>query len=162
MRRRAARAGGLLFAAGVAAGPTAPADAAIVLAPGVTITLDCSTQSVVVAPTAATSNGIVRLALTPGEGTVAGTWTIVRVADTHSASFARAQETACKAGCELMTGAGGRLELWAPKRAAPGANGGASLTLAVLDMASLDLKASTFAGGDLSALETGTCTQATP
>ena len=129
----------------------------IVLTVGKPVDLACETQSVVVAPEAATTKGTVRVRLEAKDG-ASGIWSVLDLAAAHTASFAARHKDGCGAGCALAITAGKPLELWAPKRAAPGSlPGGAALTLATIDLTTLKLRASTFLDQDIAALEQGEC-----
>lgn len=144
--------------------------AAPVLAPGTEITIACTTKSVVVATAAAkVSNGPVGLVLAAatstasGSGPLTGSWRIVSVGDQHQASFAATQREVCKNGCPLAVQPSGEVQLWAPKLNTLDKIGdGELLFVAVLKPASLDLRASTFRGKDIEALEQGTCRKVDP
>ena len=123
------------------------------------VVLSCETQSVVVAPEAATTKGTIQVRLSAVAGArVGGTWASGEVAAQHSASFARRHKAVCDGGCEFAVVKGTSFELWAPKKAAPGTLGaGEALTVAVIDGETLKLKASTFIDKEIAALEQGTC-----
>jgi hypothetical protein len=157
-------AGPAAFAAvfGLASLPVAAAPLAV--EPGKSVLLICQTQSVVVAPEAASSKGEIRIRL---EGKVAsgtaliGSWSALEVGASHAASFIGRHKGECVAGCELALDKGSSLQLWAPKRAAPTSlAAGAPLTIAVIDAETLKLRASTFIDNAIAALEQGTCERA--
>lgn len=124
--------------------------------------LTCDTQSVVVAPEAATTKGRIRLRLEAkpaeqGSGLI-GTWSVLDQAAEHTASFASHHKAACAVACELELTKATAFQLWAPKRAAPGTLAtGSELTVAVIDTQTLKLRASTFIDKDIAALEQGDC-----
>ncbi len=142
------------------AGCAEPGVAGLSLDAGKPVLLSCETQSVVVAPEAATTKGTIQVRLTAATGTsVGGTWASGDVASQHTASFARRHKAVCETGCEFAVVKGTSFELWAPKKAAPAAMGpGEALTVAVIDGETLKLKASTFIDKEIAALEQGTCT----
>ena len=130
--------------------------------PGKPIILACETQSTVVAPEAASTKGALRVRLEVRDAASAdrtGTWSVVDLAVSHSASFAARLKDACASGCPLYLAKGGvSPELWAPKRAALGTLApGEPLTVAAIDPATLKLRASTFIDKEIAALEQGEC-----
>jgi hypothetical protein len=149
----------LALVAGVVgcAGPVA--GAGLSLDAGKPVVLSCETQSVVVAPEAATTKGTIQVRLSAVAGaSVGGTWAAGDVASQHTASFAGRHKTVCANGCEFAVVKGTSFELWAPKKAAPGSLGaGEPLTVVVIDGETLKLKASTFIDKEIAALEQGTC-----
>lgn len=149
----------LALVAGVV-GLSMPAVAGLSLEAGKPVVLLCETQSVVVAPEAATTKGTIQVRLTAVAGaTTSGTWAAGEVATQHTASFAGRHKTVCADGCEFALVKGTSFELWAPKKAALGSLGaGEALTVAVIDGETLKLKASTFIDKEIAALEQGTCT----
>ncbi len=135
---------------------------AIALEPGKPVELRCETQATQLAPSAQVSAGAfrVRLEAMPGAADGAsGSWTPVDRDDRHIGSLVERHRDACKTGCPLYAGAGGKtFELWVPRRttidkAAPGE----MLTIAVIDRAALTLKASTFQDQQIASLEQGAC-----
>jgi len=135
---------------------------AFALVAGKPVELRCETQATQLAPTAQVSAGAfrVRLEAMPGAADGAtGNWTPIDRDDRHTGSLVERHREACKAGCPLYTGAGGKtFELWVPRRttidkAAPGE----MLTIAVVDHAALTLKASTFQDQQIASLEQGAC-----
>ncbi|MEQ1712369.1 MAG: hypothetical protein ABL908_13345 [Hyphomicrobium sp.] len=141
-----------------------------ILAAGAEIAVACTTKAVVVATAAAkASNGPIELQLaatatTAGDaGPVAGTWRIASVGDTHQASFAATHRAVCHDGCPLSVQASGDIQLWAPKpNTLDKIADGEMLFVAVLKPATLALRASTFRGKDIEALEEGTCRKVSP
>lgn len=141
-----------------------------ILAAGAEVTVACTTKAVVVATAAAkVSNGPIELnlsatAATAGDaGPVAGTWRIVSVGDQHQATFAATQRTVCNDGCPLTVQATGEVQMWAPKpNTLDKIADGEMLFVAVLKPATLALRASTFRGKDIEALEEGTCRKVSP
>ena len=128
------------------------------LEPGKPLTIACETQSVVVAPEAATSKGTLRLRLDPKEPGTASVWTILDHDAAHSSSFAARHREGCAIGCPLENVTAPKVELWAPKKSLPAAQTATEpLTIATLDIATLQLRASTFLANDIAALEQGTC-----
>ena len=149
----------LALVAGVVGWAVPIAAAGLSLDAGKSIVLSCETQSVVVAPEAATTKGTIQVRLTAAAGiSVGGTWATAEVASQHTASFAGRHKAVCANGCEFAVVKGTSFELWAPKKAAPAAMGaGEALTVAVIDGETLKLRASTFIDKEIAALEQGTC-----
>ena len=144
----------------------------LTLESGKPVILVCETQSTVVAPEAASTKGALRVRLEVKDETVpdvtkpdpakpdrTGTWSVVDLAASHTASFAARLKDACAPGCPLYLAKGGVApELWAPKRAALGTLApGEPLTVAAIDAMTLKLRASTFIDKDIAALEQGEC-----
>jgi hypothetical protein len=131
------------------------------LEPGKPAELACETKSVVVATDAAkATRGRLRLKLElsaadakPGTGT----WSISGVDAEHKGSLAVAQAEPCTKGCPLVAVAGGELQLWAP--AVKGIDKLAADELLLLAVVKPDgrLRASTFRGQQIEALEEGAC-----
>jgi hypothetical protein len=135
---------------------------AIALVAGKPVDLRCETQATQLAPTAQVSAGAfrVRLEAMPGAADGAtGNWKPIDRDDRHTGSLVERHREACKTGCPLYAGTGGKtFELWVPRRttidkAAPGE----MLTIAVVDHAALTLKASTFQDQQIASLEQGAC-----
>jgi hypothetical protein len=129
---------------------------------GKPLTLACQTHSTVVAPTAASTIGKLRLRLeakdTNGSDRT-GSWSVIDHDTAHTASLAARLKDGCATSCILHLGNAAAPELWAPKRAALGAVGvGEPLTVAVIDPLTLKLRASTFIDKEIAALEQGDCT----
>lgn len=127
------------------------------------LVVECDTKSVVVATDAAkATSGAIRLklelALATAEKPKTGTWTIVSVDDTHKGAFAVAQRETCAKGCPFTVAANGEPQLWAPEAKTLDKLGESdSLLIAVIKTDSLALRASTFRGKDIEALEEGQC-----
>lgn len=149
----------LALVAGVMGCAGAVTAAGLALDAGKPVVLSCETQSVVVAPEAATTKGTIRVQLTPVTApSPGGTWATAEAAAQHTASFAGRHKAACAGGCEFAVVKGTSFELWAPKKAAPGSLGaGEALTVAVIDGETMKLRASTFIDKEIAALEHGTC-----
>lgn len=137
---------------------------ALTFQPGGRIDITCQTQSVALAPTAASTSGTLRLRLdfAATAGDRIGTWTILEAASTHTASLAARHRGMCAGGCELalaaVTTPWPDFQLWAPKRAAPGSVGADEpLTVAILDARTLAFSASTFLAKEIAGLEKGSC-----
>jgi hypothetical protein len=140
------------------------------LTPGQPVAVACQTRAVVVAESGAkaSSGGFaLTLALAKREGrgaedaaqnAGAGTW-VVRSADAnHNGSFALLQREQCRDGCPLTLGRDGAAQLWWPGPKVLDQQGDQDvLVLAVLDGGTLRLKASTFRGKQIEALEEGQC-----
>jgi hypothetical protein len=123
----------------------------------------CQTQSVTVAPTAATTNGTFRLRIV-GQALAATRWTILDVDPQHTASFA-APQSACRTDCEATREPQTPtvVTLWSPKRSAPASlPAGEALTVATVDTATGKLRASTIIDNAIAALEQGTCERLAP
>lgn len=155
---------GALRLAAVAAVPlVSPAHAdPLKLAPGAPVMLACQTQSAVLIPEAASSTGELHLKLEAAsagsDAGAKGTWSVAGLAASHTASFATRDLERCKPGCDLIATEGRKIELWSPKRAAPGAlPAGEPLTVITIDPATLKLTASTVISNAIAALEKGDC-----
>ena len=142
----------------IAAAPVAVLAEPLKFEPGKPLTISCETQAVVVAPEAATTKGVLRLRLDPKEPGTASVWSVLDLDAAHSSSFAARHREGCATGCPLENVTGPKVELWAPKKALPAAQPATeSLTIATLDISTLQLRASTFLANDIAALEQGTC-----
>ena len=140
-------------------------DATWSLAPGADVIIACDTKAVVVATDSAkASNGAITLTLSvPARGSASGVWRITSAAEQHQAAFATTQRAVCKDGCPLSSSPTGEIQLWAPKpNSLDRLADGEQLLLAVLKPASMTLRASTFRGKDIEALEEGRCRKVTP
>ena len=88
----------------------------------------------------------------------ASAWTPVSAGDAHQGAFATAFKTTCAAGCPMTMPANGYFQLWAPTPKSLDKLGDDDvLLLAVIKPETLSLKASTFRGHAIEALENGTC-----
>jgi hypothetical protein len=152
------------FALAVALAIASPAAAEPVkLEPGKPVTLTCQTQSIVVKDNGpAPTKGAVTLRLELKDPATAqnatGTWTPVSADANHTGAFVSAQKTACASGCPLSVPANGEPQLWAPAPKSIDKLGADEvLLLAVIKPDTLSLKASTFRGPSIEALESGTC-----
>ncbi|MFN3868290.1 MAG: hypothetical protein ACK4MF_04415 [Hyphomicrobiaceae bacterium] len=132
----------------------------LMLAPGASLDIACDTKSVLVATDAANaSNGalILRLMRAAEPEASKGTWRILSVSDGHKASLGTLQAQACASGCPLAFGQND-VQLWSPAPKSVQELGPQELLLlAVVKLATLDLKASTFRGQQIEALESGAC-----
>ncbi len=138
----------------------ASANSALARTPQVT-TWTCQTQSVVVAPEAASSKGAFRMTTTLSDTLDSGSFSIADPDASHTASFAARH--LCRASCELLVAKYPALELWLPSKQAPTAMPtGQPLTVAVLDTATGKLRASTIIDNAIAALEQGTCERLAP
>jgi hypothetical protein len=126
---------------------------------GKPVILTCQTQSIVVKDDGpAPSKGAVTLRLEVKEPATASTWTPVSVADAHKGAFASAFKTTCAMGCPMTVPASGEPQLWVPAAKSIDKLGPDEvLLLAVIKPDTLSLKASTFRGQSIEALESGTC-----
>ena len=126
------------------------------------IEITCSTKSVVVAANAANATtGELKLSLLLKDAAAkppSGAWRIAAVSEQHEGSLGKREAKACAEACPLTIGADGNIELWspAPKGITQLADG-ELLLLAVVKSKSLDLRATTFNGKQIEALEEGTC-----
>jgi hypothetical protein len=127
----------------------------------------CATKSVVVATDAANaSNGEIKLSLLLKDPTAKptnGSWQAVSADQGHASSFAaqKHQGKACAEACPL-TATDEQIQMWAPApKGVDQLAEGEVLLLAILKIASMELRASTFNGKQIEALETGTCTART-
>jgi hypothetical protein len=133
------------------------------LEPGKPVTLTCQTQSIVVKDNGpAPTKGEVTLRIEVKDPATAqnatGTWTPVSSDTAHTGAFANTQKAACATGCPMTMPANGEPQLWAPAPKSIDKLGADEiLLLAVIKPDSLTLKASTFRGPSVEALESGTC-----
>lgn len=135
--------------------------AAITLESGKSALITCDTKAVVVAEGApAATKGLLklRLELAGSEPVPQGRWSIASVGDAHTGSLAFTQRKTCEAGCPLTLPAGGDIQLWAPKPSSIDQIGDRDvLLLAIIKPATGVLRASTFRGKAIEALEEGKC-----
>lgn len=134
---------------------TAPA-----IAPATELT--CETSAVVLDanPFEASQGQIALKILEKTEGDAAGTWSVANVAADHGSSFAVAAKTNCTEGCPVTRGKDGAWQLWSPEpMGLTQIPEGTTLVIVSLDPQSLELKASSFRGKELAALERGPCTK---
>jgi len=135
------------------------------LEPGKALELLCETRGVVVATDAANAtSGQTRLRIEPEAGSAArGTWTIVASEETHKAGIGVTLKETCAKGCPFDVSAKGEAQLWAPGvKALNNLADGEALSIAVIRPEDQSLRASTFRGKDIEALEEGTCRVASP
>lgn len=150
---------------GIAAEPPPAALAPLLLEPGKPVEISCRTKAVVVATNAAnaTSGGLrLKLVTTADSSGAAGTWTIVAVDDAHKGSLAALQAKACANGCPVIYEKGADVQLWAPMPKGIDKLGPDEILLLAVLKPGLQLKASTFRGQQIEALESGTCEIAAP
>lgn len=150
-----------VFACVVYALATAAAAEPLKLEAGKPLTLTCQTQSIVIKDNGpAPTRGAVTLRLDLASATPAsGTWTPVTADEAHKGAFAANQKSLCASGCPMTLPANGEPQLWAPQPKSLDKLGADEiLLLAVLKPDTLTLKASTFRGQSIEALENGTCT----
>lgn len=143
-----------LAAAGLGAEPiTLTADAPVHLV--------CETKSIGFAKDAASaSRGTLglKLVLLSAGPTSKGRWMPASVDDRHTGSLAFSQRDTCANGCPLAIAANGELQLWSPApRSLEGLKDDESLLIAVVRADGATLRASTFRGKQIEALEEGTC-----
>lgn len=150
----------LVPVAALAADP--PAVPALTLAVSKPIELSCATKSVVVAANAANAtNGELKLSLLLKDATgtpPAGSWRIVAVAEQHAGSLGKRDAKSCAEACPLTVAADGNIQLWSPApKAITQLADGEMLLLAVVKAKTLELRATTFKGQAIEALEEGKC-----
>jgi hypothetical protein len=148
-------------AATVASAQTANAEP-LKLEAGKPVTLTCQTQSIVVKDDGpAPTKGAITLRLELKDPATASTWTPVTADDIHKGAFASAFKSTCTNGCPMTLPANGEPQLWAPlPKSLDKLGDDEVLLLAVIKPDTLSLKASTFRGRAIEALENGTCTVA--
>lgn len=127
--------------------------------------LACDTKAVVVATDAANaSSGRIRLSLQLDAGQsspMSGRWHIAGADEAHTGAFAATQRTGCSSGCPLTFSASGDAQLWSPApKAVNQLAEGEVLLLAVVKPETLRLRATTFRGQQIEALEEGECRKA--
>lgn len=125
----------------------------------------CDTKSVVVATDAANAtSGAVRLRLeAKADAPKSGTWSIVSVDDAHKGSFATSRREECAKGCPMSVPASAEFQLWYPvPKTLDKLADGEGLLIAVIKPDTLALRASTFRGKDIEALEQGQCRMVAP
>ena len=148
----------------VAAAASAPAVAdTLKLEGGQPLSVQCGTKSVVVATNAAkATSGAIRLELdlklATAEKPKSGTWTIVAVDAAHTGTFGVAEREMCAKGCPFTVAADGTVQLWAPQpKTIDKLADDETLLIAVIKPGTLALRASTFRGKEIEALEEGQC-----
>jgi hypothetical protein len=152
----------LLLMPGAALAADDAARPALLLQLAKPVEITCATKSVVVKTNAANATtGEVKLVLLLKDETAkpaTGAWRIASVGDQHTGSFGRREAKACAEACPLTVAVDGNIELWAPARKGISQLAeGELLFLAVLKSKTLDLRATTFSGKEIEALEEGTC-----
>ncbi|OYW52687.1 MAG: hypothetical protein B7Z29_18535 [Hyphomicrobium sp. 12-62-95] len=140
----------------------APALPALTLVVAKPVELMCRTKSVVVKTDAANATtGELKFSLVlKNEATKppSGAWRIVSVADAHAGSLGHREAKVCAEACPLTVGADGNIELWSPApKSITELKEGEMLLLAVVKSKTLDLRATTFSGKEIEALEEGSC-----
>jgi len=92
-----------------------------------------------------------------------GTWNASVKEGQHGASLGVVVAKLCKTGCEVRQTTEGNLELWAPRPIIPSKLAkDETLTVVSLDTKTLEMKATTFRGNQLSILEKGRCAKSQP
>ena len=127
---------------------------------GQSLSLTCSTQSVVMLPAAAGSHGEVTLKLDrKADGAPGGSvWFVTGVSADHTLSFGVRDKARCVQGCEFNVPETGRIELWSPKKVGAGSlPEGEALTVIAIDPTTAKLTATTVLGKEIAAFEQGTC-----
>ncbi len=122
--------------------------------------LTCETRAVVVATGAANATtGTIALKISPAaDNARKGTWTVTDAGKAHSGGFATRQKEACAKGCPFDVSAKGETQLWAPgPKSLDRLAEDESLLIAVIKPKGLALRASSFRGKDIEALEEGQC-----
>lgn len=152
----------LVLMPGAAVAADAPLVPALKLDVAKPVELTCETKSVVVASNAANATtGELKLSLVlkdVASKPPAGAWRIVAVSDQHLGSLGKREAKACAEACPLTVGADGNIELWSPApKSITELKEGEMLLLAVVKAKSLDLRATTFSGKEIEALEEGSC-----
>jgi hypothetical protein len=147
------------LAAALACAHAAAAAEPFKLEPGKAVTLTCQTQSIVVKDDGpAPTKGAITLRLEVKDPATASTWTPLTADDIHKGAFATAFKTTCASGCPMTVPTNGEPQLWAPAPKSLDKLGDDEvLLLAVIKPETLGLKASTFRGHAIEALENGTC-----
>jgi hypothetical protein len=126
------------------------------------VALDCQTKSVVVAENAANAtNGPLKLTLVLKDETTkpaTGSWRIASVGPVHTGSLGVHEAKTCADSCPLRIAGDGNIELWSPApKGFDQLAAGEKLLLAVIKAETLALRATTFSGKEIEALEEGTC-----
>lgn len=138
---------------------------AIRLVVGTPVEVSCETQAVVVAegaPDATRGALSLRLELTDAAPQSTGKWSVIGVDSVHRGSLAAVNRKACTAGCPLTLGSNGDIQLWAPAvKSIQALESGEVLLLAVV-RSDEALRASTFKGQAIEALEEGHCRKVAP
>lgn len=131
------------------------------LEPGKSIEITCDTRAVVVATDAAAATaGAIRLKLdvAAGEKAEKGTWSVVSADDAHKGSLAQRHKETCAKGCPFDLSGKGEFQLWAPEPKTIDKLGDKdTLTVAVIKPDNSEIRASTFVGREIEALESGAC-----
>lgn len=155
--RRLAMTLAVVAPAGVGA-ETPPPVAALALAPGKAVELACAGKAFVVATNAPqATTGSLRLSLV-AEDASRGRWRIVSVDAGHTGSLGHREAKSCAEGCPLVVAGTDQIQLWSPAPKALDQLADAEMLLiAVVKTATLDLRATTFNGKQIEALEEGRC-----
>jgi hypothetical protein len=140
----------------------APALSALTLVVAKPVELACRSKSVVVKTDAANATtGELKISLVLKDAATkppSGVWRIVSVTDAHAGSLGHREAKVCSEACPLTVGADGNIELWSPApKSITELKEGEMLLLAVVKSKSLDLRATTFSGKEIEALEEGRC-----
>ena len=146
-----------------AAPETTPVTTPLLLPPGSVVELECQTQAVLVATGAANaSSGGLRLRLErTADPASDGRWMPMSESGSHAASLATMQAKTCAAGCPFNMSKDGDVQLWAPSpKGIDKLEANELLLLAIIKADKLQLKASTFRGQQIEALESGSCRRA--
>ncbi len=135
--------------------------ASLALAPGKAVEIACEGKAVVVATDAPlATTGSLRLSLVADDAT-RGRWRIVSVDAGHAGSLGHREAKSCAEGCPLMVAGTDQIQLWSPApKALDQLADKEMLLIAVLKTATLDLRATTFNGKQIEALEEGKCRSA--
>lgn len=126
------------------------------------VEIECASKAVVVASEgAAATAGSLRLSLLLKDAAAqpkTGSWRVVSHDPAHKGSFAAKLAIACQEACPLAVPSDDQIQLWAPAPKGLDQLGETErLVLAVIKPQSLELRASSFEGKAIEALEEATC-----
>ncbi len=126
------------------------------------VEIACFTKSIVVATNAAnatTGNLRLTLVLKDAAGrTPTGAWRIAAVDGAHTGSLGHRESKTCAESCPMTVAADGNIQLWSPApKGIDKLADGELLLLGVLKAKTLELRATTFNGQQIEALEEGRC-----
>jgi hypothetical protein len=145
--------------------PPSASPPAIQLVAGAPVEIACETKAVVVAegaPNATKGALSLRLELTGEAPQATGKWSVVNVDPVHRGSLAAVNRKVCAAGCPLTLGPNGDIQLWAPAAKSIQALAEGEVLLLAVVRADEALRASTFKGQAIEALEEGHCRKVAP
>lgn len=126
------------------------------------IEITCETKAVVVMPDGANATaGTMRISMRLKDDTArpkTGEWRIVQADPRHVGSLAVGGVQTCRDACTLTIAQDDQIQLWAPApKSLDQLADGEKLVLAILKTANLDLRATSFVGKEIEALEEGFC-----